>query len=149
MPRNSRRERLLQNSTRPRQFSGQPRSRTSSRGKPNGKSKPPIHGPGRRSSLSKESKVSRRSISSIRSAEFRNEPWATVIGFARRGADVKSTPSTFIGGPASRGGGRRTPRRSGLRARGQLGGGQVVDAPEAGHEARVARHDAPEGEIGQ
>src|SRR3990167_3726842 len=42
---------------------------------------------------------------------------------------------------------RRTRRRSGFRTRGELGGGEVPDASEAGDEARVARHDAPEGKV--
>src|SRR3972149_2057821 len=39
--------------------------------------------------------------------------------------------------------------RSGFRTRGELRGGEVPDAPEAGDEARVARQDAPEREIRQ
>src|SRR5258706_14090929 len=35
------------------------------------------------------------------------------------------------------------------RARRELRRGKVVDAPEAGDEARVARNDAPEGEVRQ
>src|SRR3970282_1107371 len=48
---------------------------------------------------------------------------------------------------------RRAPHhraaRSRARRRGELRGREVVDAPEAGEEARTARHDAREGEIGE
>ena len=64
----------------------------SSRGRLNGKSKPPIHGPGRASSASNSAKETSRSTRCMRSVPSASSPTAAVIGFARRGAQVKSTP---------------------------------------------------------
>src|SRR5690242_12973796 len=131
MPRNSWRVRLPQNETSARQRRGQPRSRTSSCGRPNGKSKPPTQGPASSKSISKLLKSYRGFISNTSSEDRKKVETQTVMGFARLGAQVKSTPRTLIS----------------LRAFGELRGRKVVDAAKAGDEARIARHDAPEGEI--
>ena len=70
---------------------GQPRSRTSSPGRLNGKSKPPIQGPGRARNASNAAKVYQVLDPSTVGVLLKSQT-ATVIGFARRGAQVKSTP---------------------------------------------------------
>src|SRR3990167_9373687 len=73
---------------------GQPSCSTSSRGRPNGRSKPPTHGPGWASPSPKAVRLSKRCSPSKRSAAPLNVPLASTMGLRRLGLLEKSTPIT-------------------------------------------------------
>src|SRR3990167_3154248 len=73
---------------------GQPSCSTSSRGRPNGRSKPPTHGPGWASPSPKAVRLSKRCSPLKRSAAPLNVPLASTMGLRRLGLLEKSTPIT-------------------------------------------------------
>ena len=80
---------------------GQPRCSTNSRGNPNGKSKPPIHGAGLASQAPNASRLSKRSSADRHTKAAEARPRATTIGLRRVGRLEKSTPISVEVGHAA------------------------------------------------